>query len=88
MKIYTERFHLLLYLEEIQMEVDIKKYDLYGKTMTLDKTNKRLLVLNVSVRCVFTSDVATDIMLSVAILGILGNFFIFMIISSLSLSLT
>lgn len=65
MKIYTERFHLLLYLEEIQMEVDIKKYDLYGKTMTLDKTNKRLLVLNVSVRCVFTSDVATDIMLSV-----------------------
>ncbi|XP_048054939.1 putative helicase mov-10-B.2 [Megalobrama amblycephala] len=47
MKIYTEHFHLLLYLEEIQMEVDIKKYDLYGKTMTLDKANKRLLVLNV-----------------------------------------
>ncbi|ROL44890.1 putative RNA helicase SDE3 [Anabarilius grahami] len=45
--IYTERFHLLLYLEEIQMEVDIKKYDLHGKTMTLDKANKWLLVLNV-----------------------------------------
>uniref|UniRef100_A0A8C2AAT9 RNA helicase n=1 Tax=Cyprinus carpio TaxID=7962 RepID=A0A8C2AAT9_CYPCA len=41
------RFHLLLHLEEIQMEVDIKKYDLYGKTMTLDKSNKKLLILKV-----------------------------------------
>ncbi|CAM4628135.1 unnamed protein product [Leuciscus chuanchicus] len=47
MKNYTERFHLLLYLEEIQMEVDIRKYDLSGKTMTLDKENKRLLILKV-----------------------------------------
>uniref|UniRef100_A0A672QYS9 RNA helicase n=1 Tax=Sinocyclocheilus grahami TaxID=75366 RepID=A0A672QYS9_SINGR len=47
MKNYTERFHLLLHLEEIQMEVDIKKYDLYGKTMTLDKSNKKLLILKV-----------------------------------------
>lgn len=47
MKNYSERFHLLLHLEEIQMEVDIKKYDLYGKTMTLDKTNKKLLILKV-----------------------------------------
>ncbi|KAL0191609.1 hypothetical protein M9458_014307, partial [Cirrhinus mrigala] len=47
MKNYAERFHLLLHLEEIQMEVDIKKYDLYGKTMTLDKSDKRLLILKV-----------------------------------------
>ncbi|KAK7145167.1 hypothetical protein R3I94_011307 [Phoxinus phoxinus] len=47
MKNYNERFHLLLYLEEIQMEVDIRKYDLSGKTMTLDKENKRLLILKV-----------------------------------------
>ncbi|RXN09183.1 helicase mov-10 [Labeo rohita] len=47
MKNYAERFHLLLHLEEIQMEVDIKKYDLYGKTMTLDKSNKKLLILKV-----------------------------------------
>ncbi|KAI7807754.1 putative helicase mov-10-B.1 [Triplophysa rosa] len=47
MKMYTERFHLLLQLEEIQMEVDIKKYDLYNKTMTQDKINKKLLVLKV-----------------------------------------
>uniref|UniRef100_A0A8C2AB75 RNA helicase n=1 Tax=Cyprinus carpio TaxID=7962 RepID=A0A8C2AB75_CYPCA len=47
MKNYKERFHLLLHLEEIQMEVDIKKYDLYGKTMTLDKSNKKLLILKV-----------------------------------------
>lgn len=48
MKMYTERFHLLLHLEEIQMEVDIKKYDLYNQTMTQDKTNKKLLVLKVA----------------------------------------
>ncbi len=48
MKNYTECFHLLLHLEEIQMEVDIKKYDLHGKTMTLDKSSKKLLILKVS----------------------------------------
>ncbi|XP_062852676.1 putative helicase mov-10-B.1 [Trichomycterus rosablanca] len=47
MKRYTERFHLLLHLEEIQMEEDIKKYDLYEQTMTRDKNNKSLLVLQV-----------------------------------------
>ncbi|XP_073707601.1 putative helicase mov-10-B.1 isoform X2 [Garra rufa] len=47
MKNYTDRFHLLIHLEEIQMEVDIKKYDLYGKTMTLDKSDKKLLILKV-----------------------------------------
>lgn len=47
MKIYRERFHLLLHLEEIQMEVDIKKYDLYGQTMTQDILHKKLLVLKV-----------------------------------------
>uniref|UniRef100_W5LB03 RNA helicase n=1 Tax=Astyanax mexicanus TaxID=7994 RepID=W5LB03_ASTMX len=46
-KQYAERFHLLLHLEEIQMEVDIKKYDLYNQTMTQDITNKKLLVLKV-----------------------------------------
>ncbi|KAI4903009.1 hypothetical protein NFI96_012038, partial [Prochilodus magdalenae] len=46
-KQYAQRFHLLLHLEEIQMEVDIKKYDLYSQTMTRDKTNKKLLVLKV-----------------------------------------
>lgn len=47
-KQYAERFHLVLHLEEIQMEKDIKKYDLYGQTMKKDKTNKKLLVLQVS----------------------------------------
>ncbi|XP_060775441.1 putative helicase mov-10-B.1 isoform X2 [Neoarius graeffei] len=46
-KKYAERFHLVLHLEEIQMEEDIKKYDLYGQTMKQDKTNKNLLVLQV-----------------------------------------
>lgn len=47
MKSYSKRFHLLLYLEEIQMEVDIKKYDMHAQTMTQDKSNKRLLILKV-----------------------------------------
>uniref|UniRef100_A0AAY4D238 RNA helicase n=1 Tax=Denticeps clupeoides TaxID=299321 RepID=A0AAY4D238_9TELE len=47
MKNYSQRFHLLLHLEEIQLEVDIRKYDLHNQTMTLDKTNKNLLILKV-----------------------------------------
>ncbi|XP_053355474.1 putative helicase mov-10-B.1 [Clarias gariepinus] len=46
-KQYAERLHLVLHLEEIQMEEDIKKYDMYGQTMKKDKTNKNLLVLQV-----------------------------------------
>lgn len=48
MKRYSSRFHLLLHLEEIQMEVDIRKYDLRNQTMTLDPSNKNLLILSVS----------------------------------------
>ncbi|XP_027022292.2 putative helicase mov-10-B.1 [Tachysurus fulvidraco] len=44
---YAERFELLLYLEERQMEVDIKKYDKHDVTMQIDRQNRRLLVLEV-----------------------------------------
>ncbi|KAM9859316.1 putative helicase mov-10-B.2 [Aulostomus maculatus] len=47
MKNYSHRFHLLLHLEEIQMEVDIRKYDLHGQTMTPDSSNRKLLNLRV-----------------------------------------
>ncbi|XP_032370048.1 putative helicase mov-10-B.1 [Etheostoma spectabile] len=47
MKTYSHRFHLLLHLEEIQMEVDIRKYDLHNQTMTQDKSSKKLLTLRV-----------------------------------------
>ncbi|XP_070758397.1 putative helicase mov-10-B.1 [Enoplosus armatus] len=47
MKNYSQRFHLLLHLEEIQMEVDIRKYDLHNQTMTQDQRNKKLLTLRV-----------------------------------------
>ncbi|CAB1314614.1 unnamed protein product [Coregonus sp. 'balchen'] len=47
MRNYHHRFHLLLHLEEIQMEVDIKRYDLHNQTMTQDRDNRRLLVLQV-----------------------------------------
>uniref|UniRef100_A0A3Q1G8A4 RNA helicase n=1 Tax=Acanthochromis polyacanthus TaxID=80966 RepID=A0A3Q1G8A4_9TELE len=47
MQNYSHRFHLLLHLEEIQMEVDIRKYDLHNQPMTLDQSNRKLLTLRV-----------------------------------------
>ncbi|XP_040888869.1 putative helicase mov-10-B.2 isoform X2 [Toxotes jaculatrix] len=47
MKNYSHRFHLLLHLEEIQMEVDIRKYDLQNQTMTQDQSSRKLLTLRV-----------------------------------------
>ncbi|KAG9485559.1 hypothetical protein GDO78_008567, partial [Eleutherodactylus coqui] len=44
---YSEKFHLLLHLEEIQMEIDIRKYDREQQTMEPDRRNKRLLILDV-----------------------------------------
>ncbi|KAF7695436.1 hypothetical protein HF521_007159 [Silurus meridionalis] len=44
---YTERFQLLLYLEERQMDVDIKRYEQQNVTMKKDSFNKKLLVLEV-----------------------------------------
>lgn len=41
---YEQKFHLLLHLEEIQMEVDIRRYDMQDVTMVQDRA---LLVLNV-----------------------------------------
>lgn len=51
---YTERFQVLLYLEELQMEVDIKRYNIPNTdrghaTMSKDKTKKKLLVLEVNI---------------------------------------
>ncbi|KAI3356934.1 hypothetical protein L3Q82_003576 [Scortum barcoo] len=49
---YSEKFHLLLYLEELQMEVDIRRYNIPNNdrkhaVMTRDWVNKKLLVLEV-----------------------------------------
>ncbi len=44
---YAERFDLLLYLEECQMHVDIKRYNKDQVTLLKDY-DKRLMVLNVS----------------------------------------
>ncbi|XP_041083835.1 putative helicase MOV-10 [Polyodon spathula] len=44
---YKERFQLLLHLEEIQMEVDIKKYDMHDAVMHPDPQQKRFLILHV-----------------------------------------
>lgn len=45
---YMERFDLLLYLEEDQMRLDIKRYNKDDVSMVKDHENKRLLVLEVS----------------------------------------
>ncbi|XP_041050921.1 putative helicase MOV-10 isoform X4 [Carcharodon carcharias] len=44
---YDERFRLLLHLEEIQMEVDITRYNMDKVTMVRDQQMKDLLVLQV-----------------------------------------
>ena len=44
---YRERFQLLLHLEEIQMEVDIRQFDMDNTCMQRCPTNKRLLSLQV-----------------------------------------
>ncbi|XP_068193715.1 putative helicase mov-10-B.2 isoform X2 [Antennarius striatus] len=49
---YSEKFQLMIYLEEQQMEVDIKKYNIPNNDreeaiMTRDQVNKRLLILEV-----------------------------------------
>jgi helicase MOV-10 len=44
---HREKFQLLLYVEEVQMEVDIRKYDLADVVMCEYRDNRRLLTLNV-----------------------------------------
>lgn len=44
---YMDRFDLLLYLEEDQMRMDIKRYNKHDVPMVRDR-DKRLLVLEVS----------------------------------------
>ncbi|XP_067448390.1 putative helicase mov-10-B.2 [Thunnus thynnus] len=49
---YSERFQLLLYLEELQMEVDIRRYNIPNNDkehacMKRNKINKKLLILEV-----------------------------------------
>ncbi|KAM6925346.1 putative helicase mov-10-B.1 [Xenentodon cancila] len=51
-EIYTEKFHLLLYLEELQMEVDIRRYNIPNgekeyAVLKRDQHNKKLLLLEV-----------------------------------------
>ena len=48
MDAYAARLSILLHMEEIQMEVDIRKYDMQHATLQHCLTNPRLLTLNVS----------------------------------------
>ena len=44
---YVKRFQHLMHFEEIQMEYDIRKYDMEAVTMNVSSDNRRLLVLEV-----------------------------------------
>ncbi|KAM4795734.1 putative helicase MOV-10 [Rhinophrynus dorsalis] len=44
---YNKKFQLMLYLEEMQMEVDIRKYDQTDQLLELDPRDKRFLILTV-----------------------------------------
>uniref|UniRef100_A0A8C5MH71 RNA helicase n=1 Tax=Leptobrachium leishanense TaxID=445787 RepID=A0A8C5MH71_9ANUR len=44
---YDKKFSLMLYLEEIQMELDIRRYDQTDQKMKPDDKNRNLLVLDV-----------------------------------------
>ena len=46
---YQRRFESLLHLEEIQMEVDIRKYDMEEVTMSEHPENRHLLLLKVKI---------------------------------------
>ena len=44
---YKDKFSTLLHIEEIQMQRDIRNYDLKGVTFVRDNQNPSLLILQV-----------------------------------------
>lgn len=68
-KNYNDKLHLLLCLEELQMEVDIKRYNIEEAVMTKDTTDKKLLVLEVKLFiCSLTLD-SIPLIISVVVLN-------------------
>lgn len=51
---YKDRFRLLLQLEEIQMQKDIRHYDMKEVEFEQDRTDRRFLTLEVSTRLTCT----------------------------------
>lgn len=45
---YKEKFDMLLHIEEIQMQKDIRNYDMKGVEFDQDGTDRRFLMLKVS----------------------------------------
>ena len=45
---YKEKFDMLLHIEEIQMQKDIRNYDMKGVEFDQDRTDRRFLILEVS----------------------------------------
>lgn len=62
---YSEKFQMLLYLEELQMEVDIRRYNIPNEerecaVMTRDTVNKKLLVMEVNVPTRYSSNTSGE----------------------------
>ena len=45
---YKEKFTMLLHLEELQMQKDIRNYDMKEVVFQQDRTDRRFLILEVS----------------------------------------
>ena len=45
---YKEKFSMLLHIEELQMQKDIRNYDMKGIEFQQDRTDRRFLILEVS----------------------------------------
>ena len=46
---YKEKFTMLLHVEELQMQKDIRNYDMKGVEFQQERTDRRFLILEVSV---------------------------------------
>lgn len=45
---YKEKFDMLLHIEEIQMQKDIRNYDMKGVEFEQERTDRKFLILEVS----------------------------------------
>ena len=45
---YKEKFCMLLHVEELQMQKDIRNYDMKGVTFKQERADRRFLILEVS----------------------------------------
>lgn len=60
MENYSKKFQLLLHLEEHQLSMDIRRYNMENVCMSRDPSNTELLVLEVNTLSIYTAVPLTD----------------------------